>query len=256
MKTYLQEVGAIAFRILIELVRTRRSLQMWIIFPTLMLLLLGLIYSGRNDLSVSFDRTAPGVLIGAAFFFSCLGGPIALIVGERERHTLRRLLLSPIKPASYFSGIVLAYLAIAAMQTFIVYGISFLFGGKFHGSIVYGLVIICLSVFSFVGLGFFFGARFTKRTEDVIGPVAAFGVPLLILGCTFFPVHLLPPYLLIAAQFDPILHMNESLKAVSAHGATFHDIQEHLFFLVCFAVLSLFLGIWSYKKMLSLEKRG
>jgi len=221
-----------------------------------MLLLFGLIYAGGKQTAKSFDSTAPGILIGAALFFSCLGGPVALIVAERERRTLRRLLLSPLKPTSYFLGIVLAYFIIAFGQAIVVYGIAFIFGGRFHGSLLLGLLIVCLSVFSFVGLGFFFGARFTKRTEDVNGPVAAFGVPLLVLGGTFFPVSILPPYLLVVAYLNPIFHMNQALKGVSALGQGVEDTSTHLIFLVVFTVVSLILGVGSYKSMLDQEKRA
>lgn len=254
MKTYLKEILAIAIRILIGLFRTRRSLIFWVIFPALMLLLFGLIYAGGSDTTTSFDYTAPGILIGAALFFSCLGGPIALIVAERERRTLRRLLLSPLKPASYFLGIVLAHLVIAFGQTIIVYGLAFLFGGRYHGSLLLGIAIICLSVISFVGMGFFFGTRFARRTEDVNGPVAAFGVPLLCLGGTFFPVSILPSYLLTVAHLDPIFHMNQALKKVSTQGLGFFDIQTNMIFLVSFAALSLLLGIYSYRTLLTKEK--
>jgi ABC-2 type transport system permease protein len=234
----------------------RRSLIFWAIFPALMLLLFGLIYAGGNSTSTSFDLTAPGILIGAALFFSCLGGPIALIVAERERRTLRRLLLSPLKASSYFLGIVLAYLVIAFGQTIIVYGIAFFFGGRFRGNLWLGLLIIFLSVFSFVGMGFFFGSRFTKRTEDVNGPVAAFGVPLLVLGGTFFPVSILPSYLLSLAYLNPIFHMNQALKAVSGQGKGIEEILISLIFLILFTLISLILGIRSYRKMLVEEKRG
>jgi ABC-2 type transport system permease protein len=166
------------------------------------------------------------------------------------------LFLSPLKPSSYFLGIVLAYVVIAFGQAIIVYGLAFLFGGRFHGSVPLGILIICLSVFSFVGLGFYFGARFTKRTEDVNGPVAAFGVPLLVLGGTFFPVSILPPYLMAIAYADPIFHMNQALKAVSAAGKGVEDILVHFIFLIFFTAFTLFLGIRSYKSMLQLEKRG
>jgi ABC-2 type transport system permease protein len=234
----------------------RRSLVFWVVFPTLMLLLFGLIYAGGSGTTKSFDSTAPGILIGAALFFSCLGGPVALIVAERERRTLRRLLLSPLKPTSFFLGIVLAYLLIAFGQAILVYGIAFLFGGRFHGSIWLGFIIIVLSVFSFVGVGFYFGARFTKRTEDVNGPVAAFGVPLLVLGGTFFPVSILPAYLLTLAYLNPIFHMNQALKGVSALGNGIGDIATHLFFLIVFTLLALLLGARSYKSMLLQEKKG
>jgi len=256
MPRHLNEILAITKRIMIELLRMRRSLIFWLVFPTLMLLLFGLIYAGGKSPGKSFDFTAPGILIGAALFFSCLGGPVALIVAERERHTLRRLLLSPLRPSSYFLGIVLAHFVIALGQTVIVYGIAFFFGGRFHGSVALGLLVICLSVFSFVGMGFFFGARFTKRTEDVNGPVAAFGVPLLVLGGTFFPVSILPSYLLTAAHLNPIFHMNQALRAVSAEGLGLVEIQTHGLSLVAFTILSLVLGIRSYKRMLLKEKEG
>ncbi len=247
---------AVASRILRELLHTRRSLIFWAVFPALMLLLFGLIYAGGGGNSKSFDFTAPGILIGAALFFSCLGGPVALIVAERERRTLRRLLLSPLAPSAYFLGIVAAYLAVAFGQTLIVYGVAYLFGGRFQGNVLLGLLIIFFSVFSFVGMGFYFGSRFTRRTEDVNGPVAAFGVPLLVLGGTFFPPSLLPDYLLRAAYLDPIFHMNQALKAVSATGAGIQEIQTHLLFLILFTLLSLGLGIRSYRTLLIKEKEG
>lgn len=256
MQRRFNEIIAITNRILIELIRMRRSLIFWVVFPTLMLLLFGLIYAGGSGTTKSFDFTAPGILIGAALFFSCLGGPVALIVAERERRTLRRLLISPLKPTSYFLGIVLAYLLIAFGQAIIVYGIAFIFGGRFHGSIWLGFIIIVLSVFSFVGAGFFFGARFTKRTEDVNGPVAAFGVPLLVLGGTFFPVSILPSYLLTLAYLNPIFHMNQALKSVSALGKGIGDISAHLIFLIVFTIMALLLGARSYKSMLLQEKKG
>jgi ABC-2 type transport system permease protein len=103
-------------------------------------------------------------------------------------------------------------------------------------------------------LGFFFGARFTKRTEDVNGPVAAFGVPLLVLGGTFFPVSILPPYLLTLAHLNPVFHMNQALKSVSAEGKGVEEIMMHFLFLLVFAAVSLFVGIRSYRHLLKTER--
>lgn len=176
---------------------------------------------------------------------------MAVIVGERERRTLKRLLVSPLRPGSYFLGIVGAHLEIALGQTIVVYGIAALFGGRYRGSVPLGLAILALSVCCFVGMGLFFGARFSKRTGDVNGPVAAFSVPLLALGGTFFPVEILPTLLLVLAHFDPIFHMNAALRAVSAQGAGWHEISLHLIFLLVFAALSLALGTHPYRQMLT-----
>ncbi len=250
------QLVAIYRRILAEWQRTRRTLIFWAVFPALMLLLFGLIYAGGTGTARSFDATVPGILIGAAFFFSCLGGPTTILIAERERHTLRRLLRSPLSPTAYFLGILLAHLVIAAAQTLIVYGIAFLFGGRFHGSLLLGGLIILLSVATYVGMGFFFGSRLARRTEDATGPIAAVGVPLLVLGGTFFPISVLPHYLLSIAYLDPVLHMNEALRAVSATGASVSEIGLHLWVLIALASLSLLLGITSYHKLLLRERRA
>ncbi|MGC4070219.1 MAG: ABC transporter permease [Polyangiaceae bacterium] len=245
---------AVSGRILRELWRGRRTLVFWAIFPALMLILFGLIYAGGTTAQASFARTAPKILIGAALFFSCLGGPVATLVSERENGTLRRLLLSPLSGSSYFCGILLAFLVVGAGQTAIVCALAAAFGARFHGSVVLGLLVIALSVASYAGFGFFFGARLARRTEDVNGPIAAFGVPLLVLAGTFFPVKILPPSLLRAAEFDPIFHMNEALLALGADGAGYSAIAHHLWVLVAFAILSMVLGVVSYRQLLRSEQ--
>ncbi|NNG14849.1 MAG: ABC transporter permease [Gemmatimonadales bacterium] len=257
MSAILFDSVRVAHRVLIELMRNRRLLFFWILFPTLMLLLFGWVYADEyGGLGPSFTWTAPGILLGAAMFFSCLGGPVSLIVGERERRTLRRLLLSPLSGTAYYGGVVLAHLAIALGQAAIVYGLTYAAGGGFRGSVWLGALILFLSAMCYVGLGFFFGARFAGRTEDVTGPVAAVGVPLLVMGGTFFPVELLPPFLHTLAQADPIYHMNMALKAVAQEGADIKAIALNLFFLLGFAACSLALGTRAYRQMLGRERAG
>ena len=245
-----------ARRILIELSRNRRLLVLWAVFPALMLLLFGLIYAGSSTTGSSFSRTAPKILIGAALFFSCLGGPVSTLVAEREHGTLRRVLLSPLSGASYFTGVVLAFLVVAAGQTLIVVVMAAAFGAHYSGSVATGVLIVTLAVASYCGLGFFFGATLARRTEDVTGPIAAVGVPLLVLGGTFFPIGLLPEYLLRVAWLNPVFHMNEALLAVSAEGASLGHVRLHVLALAAFALLSLVLGVASYRRLLRLEQRG
>ncbi|MBT8477344.1 MAG: ABC transporter permease [Gemmatimonadetes bacterium] len=248
-------MSVVAQRILLELWHTRRSLVFWVLFPALMLLLFGLIYADGEGTGDSFDDMAPSILIGAALFFSCLSGVITVLVGERERHTLKRVLLSSLSGRDYFMGIVAAFCVIAAGQAVIVYGIAYAFGGRYHGSLLLGTVIVILSVMAYVGVGFFFGARFAKSTEEVNGPVSAIGVPLLVLGGTFFPPDMLPSYLYKATHLNPVFHMNEALREVSAMGAGWAAVADHLLFLAVFAAASLLAGTRSYQRMMAREAR-
>jgi ABC-2 type transport system permease protein len=112
-----------------------------------------------------------------------------------------------------------------------------------------------LSIIAYVGLGFVLGTQLARRTEDVNALVATFGVPLLILGGTFFPSSLFPKTLLDIAKYNPIYHMNEALLGVSANGEKFSDVILHLRFLLFFATLTLVCGWISYRRMLMVEKR-
>lgn len=106
-----------------------------------------------------------------------------------------------------------------------------------------------------MGVGFILGTQFARRTEDVNALVAAFGVPLLILGGVFLPASLFPDSLLRWAEYNPVYHMNEALTGVWAAGKSFSEIARHFWFLVGFAALTVLGGWLSYRRMLVSERR-
>ena len=254
---YWRETFAVAQRILIELWRRRRSLIFWGIFPISVLLLNGYILAERANLSTAtaFESAAPSTLVGAALFFSCLGGSVATVVSEREQQTLKRLFISPLSGTSYFLGIFVAHSCIGIGQAILVYTVSASLGAEFQGSVPLGILIILLSIIAYVGVGFILGTQFARRTEDVNSLVAAFGVPLLILGGAFLPTSLFPEKLLEIAKFNPIYHMNEALLDVWARGEDWSQISEHFWFLLIFALVMVVGGWLSYQRMLMLERR-
>jgi len=254
---YWHETLAVAQRILIELVRRQRSLILWSIFPISILIINGLLIAERTKLSMAeaFETIAPSTLVGAALFFSCLGGTVATVVAEREQQTLKRLFLSPLSGTSYFFGIFLAHFCIGIGQTLLVYAVAAFWGAKFQGSLLLGGLIIFLSIISYVGLGFILSTQLARRTEDVNSLVAAFGVPLLILGGAFFPTSFFSKGLLKIARFNPIYHMNEALVGVSAKGDSLAEIESHFWFLCGFSVFVVVGGWLCYRRMLSIERR-
>lgn len=245
----------VAVRILTELGRSRRVLALWVVFPAAMLLLFGSVRADDRGLGEALTATAPGILIGAGFFFSCFGGPISVLVAERERGTLRRLLVSPLPGSAYFLGVVLAHLTIAAAQVALVYGITIASGGGFRGSLLTGAIILLLSVLAYVGLGFLAAGRVARAAEDVNGIVAGIGVPLLVLGGTFFPSEMLPRFLRALAQADPVFHMNEAFRAVAV-GSGAERVEDNLLLLAVLALGAMTVGARSYRRLLDIERAG
>jgi len=249
-----QQTLAVARRLLLEQLRQRRGLIFWAVFPALMMLLFGLVYAHNATMRAGLDAAAAGILMGAALFFSCLGGTVALLAVERERGTLRRLLASPLRPAAYFMGVVLAQSLLAAVQVVMLVAIAYAVGARYHGSVTLGLFIVALAVLIYVGLGFFFGARFARRSEEVVVALSAIGVPLLVLGGTFFPLELMPAAMQKLAHLNPILYLNETLKAVAARGQGVAELRVELAGLVLFGAGSVGLGLWSWRLLLRAEQ--
>jgi ABC-2 type transport system permease protein len=143
---------------------------------------------------------------------------------------------------------------LAFMQVVMLYSIALLIGAKYQGSLLLGGLILLLSVFSYVGMGFFLGARFARRSEEVVVALSAIGVPLLVLGGTFFPLEIMPQGMQAVAQINPMLHMNQAFKGVAAYGMGLNELRFELSFLVVFCGLSLALGIQSYQHLLDGDK--
>lgn len=255
---YWRESWAVARRILTELLRRKRSLISWMIFPALILMLNGLITAERADTTVStaFEVAAPPTLVGAALFFSCLGGGVATVVSEREQQTIKRLFLSPLSGVSYFLGIFLAHSAIGVGQTLVIFAIALFAGAEFPGALwLPAILIIWLSILAYVGLGFMLGTQFARRTEDVSALIAAFGVPLMVLGGAFLPISLFPDSLLSIAKFNPIYHMTEALTNVLLNPEESINTGSHFLFLVIFAAIMVGVGWLSYRQMLMTERQ-
>jgi ABC-2 type transport system permease protein len=254
---YRQESLAVAQRILIELFRRRRSLLLWAVFPLTLLCINSLVLADRQQLSIAqaLNWVAPSALVGSALFFSCLGGTVATIVAEREHMTLKRLFLSPLSGFSYFSGIFLAHSCVGGCQAILIYASAALWGARFAGNWLLGLAVVLLSIVSYVAMGFILSAQLARRTEDVNSIVAAFGMPLLLLGGAFFPTSFFPQSLLQVAEFNPVYHMNEALVGVSKDSSSLLKIGNHFSFLCGFAALASALAWWTYQRMLAQEKR-
>ncbi|MEM8638386.1 MAG: ABC transporter permease [Cyanobacteria bacterium P01_G01_bin.54] len=255
LQTY-RDAIAIAQRLWLELWRRKSRLLFWLVFPLFVLLLNGLIVADRAQLPLgaALDFAGPATIVGVALFFSCVGGTVAILVTEREQGTLQRLLISPLSGLGYFLGIALAQSAIALAQTVVLLTVALLLGSRYTGSLLLGSGILLLTLIIYGGLGFMLGTQLAQRPEDVNTLVAAFGMPLLLLGGAFFPISIFPDALLQIARFNPIFHMTQALGKVWT-GRSLLEIQMHLGVLLGGAIVALFLGSFSYRQLLQRERR-
>jgi len=124
----LKQTWAVTRRLMLEQWRQKKGLVFWAVFPATMMLLFGMVYAHNASMRAGLDAAAAGILVGAALFFSCLGGTVAVIAAERERGTLLRLLVTPLRPSAYFLGVVISQLLLALVQVVVLYAIAWLVG--------------------------------------------------------------------------------------------------------------------------------
>lgn len=248
---------SVAQRILLELWHRKRSLVFWLTFPVAVMVLNAVIFADRSGMTFAeaLQLAAPATLVGAAFFFSGLGGTLAVIVSEREHRTLRRLLISPLSGHAYFWGVWLAQGAIAIGQTLTVGLAAWLWQAPIIGSWPLVGFILVLSFCIYVGGGFALGTFLAHRTEDVNTLVAAFGIPLLILGGAFFPTSIFPASLLAIARYNPVYHMTEAASRVWGFGDPWTDILPHLQFLGLSCLAMMAIGGLAYRQLLARERQ-
>jgi len=256
--SFLSPALAVSQRILRELAQNKRSLFFWLSFPVVVMLLSGLIFADRSGLTFpeALPFSAPASLVGVAFFFSGVGGTVAVLVAEREQKTLQRLLLSPLSGPAYFSGIFLAQLAIAAGQTVFILSLVYFCGARLQGSWLLSLTILVLSFGIYSGMGFMGGTLVARRTQDINTLIASFGIPLLILGGAFFPSSIFPPSLKAIAVYNPVFHMTEALTAVWSSGQGWQDLKTELAILTFFLLSTWGGGAAAYNRLLNQERQG
>jgi ABC-2 type transport system permease protein len=162
------------------------------------------------------DYLIPG-LIG----FSVLVGPMFSMVNisstwKRDK-LFRQLSLTPLTRGEWLTAVVLWYVALAIVSTFLLIGVgTALFGS--HVTLTWlALPFLILGPILFVAIGLLAGSvSSSPETASVTGNVITF--PMMFLSGTFFSVSLMPGWLASAAHALPLYYVVDGLNASMVYG--------------------------------------
>jgi len=211
----------------------------------------------------SYNGVAPtymefvGVGIALTSFMQvALGRVVAAIRTEQLQGTLEALLVTPTSPATIQIGSVVYDLAYIPIRTvaFLVLAALF-FGIHYFAS---GLLPVCVILLVFIpfiwGLGIL-GAAATltfRRGSGIVG----FGASVLTLGSgSYFPVQLFPGWVQAPAQLNPITIALDASREALIGGTGWSQILPAVLTLVPFMILSLAVGIITWRWALRRERR-
>ena len=131
------------------------------------------------DKKTTFDYMAPGLFAFASIFLTMT---IAQgITDEKEKGVLKRIYLTPVKSEEIMTGLTIANVATALIQTVVVFLMAFLMGYRPEGGILFAFLIVSVFSLSCIGFGLITGAL-SKNSGMATGISFIFIIPQMFLG--------------------------------------------------------------------------
>lgn len=139
-------------------------------------------------------------------------------VQMKNRGILRRLLATPVHPASFLFGQVFTRLIVSILQSLVLIGVAvILFNVEIAGNLGSFLLLALLGGGVFVSLGF--AVSGWARSEDVAAPIAnVIALPMMFLSGVFFPRSAMPGALESVTDYLPLTYLIDALRSVAIDG--------------------------------------
>jgi ABC-2 type transport system permease protein len=177
--------------------RSREAAFFIFLFPLLLFVLLGSVYSGRI-----YGRPAPYALLAGLIGYGCantaFAGLAIQIVLRRESGVLKRLRSTPLPPATYVVALLVSTLIVFGLQTIALFLLGkALYGTPFPPDLASFVAVIVIGAAVFAALG--------TATASAIRSAE---------GSSAVVNFILLPMAFLSGAFGPTLHYPEFLRAI------------------------------------------
>jgi ABC-2 type transport system permease protein len=211
-----------------------------LVFPALLLLVIGLVYPGATDTNVELggrslvDIYAPvSIVLGlATVAMTILPGALG---GDRQRGILRRLSTTPVHPRALVLAHLIVQLVVVtcAMVTAVLIGMV-LFSLPFPRSAVWFLVAFVLGAVSLLAVGLLIGAVVpTASAGQGVGMLLYF--PLLFFAGVYIPLEVMPDGIRTVSTYTPA---GAAVQALSDSWAGTTPSLSSVLVMVAYAVVA------------------
>ena len=191
------------------------------------------------------DFMGPGIIVFGILIL--IPTSARIMVSDKEKGFLSRLLTTPTRPLDFISGYSLCLVVIAITQIIIFVAAAWGFGMDIVGSLWLAFLIFLLTGLCSIGIGMVV-ASLTK-TENQAEPLCwLFAMPLAMLSGCWFSIEMLPSYLRAAAYAFPYAHAIDASRGVLIRGVGLEAISNDLLFLIGWAVAIFAIGVILFRR--------
>jgi len=198
-----------------QFVRTRESLVFTLLFPAMILLIFGAIFSGEIG-GISFRQYFAAGMIASGLLSSGFQNLAITIPIERDRGVLKRYRSTPMPKWVFFAGKILAVGVIGFLSTVILLVLGTFYGLDLPTTAdkwftLAWVWVLGLTAFTLCGIAFSAAARTGRSGPAVVTPIALI---LQFISGVFFPYTSLPSWMQQIAAFFPLKWLCQGMRAV------------------------------------------
>jgi len=194
------------------------------------------------QIATGFEQASAGQLV--TWVLITLLGASEVFVYERQKGTLRRLLITPTRRATLFVGKVLGRLSAGVIQMAVLIGVGALAFGVEWGRSPLALALMVLAFgLAAVALGVAL-STVTRTSRQASGATVLLSMLLAALGGAWWPLEITPPLYQRAVQVLPTTWAMRGFTDIILRGAGVSDVLPEVGILLGFAVLFFAVGIW------------
>lgn len=192
------------------------------------------------------DFLVPGVLAMALMQMG-LFSILFVVVSYKKSGVMRRLLVTPIKPAQFVGAQVVTRLIVSLLQVLVILLLAtFAFNVKIIGS--YWLIAVLVFWGSIIFLALGFALSSFAKSEEAAAPIANLvAMPQMFLGNVFFSVESMPIWLQGVVKYLPLNYLADALRKVMNQGVGLVDIKTDLYGLIAWSVICIGLAILFFR---------
>ena len=206
------------------------------------------VVEGLTEDQVEYDpraNSSAGQLI--TWVFIPLFGISALFAYERQQGTLRRLLTTPSRKATFLLGTISGQVVMALVQMLLLVGFAILVMKLNWGREPLALfVILFASALAAAAFGTTMGT-FIKTEGQASGLSVMFGMVFALMGGCWYPLELFPPAIQNAVKVLPTTWAMQGMLDLVLRGGGLMDILPEAGVLLGFAVLFFSVGVWRFR---------
>jgi ABC-2 type transport system permease protein len=211
--------------------RHKETIFWTLAFPIFFMLLFGAIWKNdtwNNIPTISY--LLPGIIV-MALMTTCITATTTGLIEDREKGIFRRLFLTPVKRQTLIGGHIVIRYFIVLIQTALLIAIGVtLFEANITGNYALFWAVLTMGAISFLSLGFALTVFIKNAKSAHPFTMIVFFIMMFLGGC-FFPLDVMPDFLVPVCKVLPSAHLNEALMEIIIGGAGITEVWKELLIL-------------------------